>query len=608
MKSDNYRPDLSSLHEVLSTNRRYVIPDYQRRYRWNVSKIDELWEDIVDLYKEEDHRKNEYLLGSIVTVRGSNKSPEIVVDGQQRLVSLTLMFCAIRNSLKRHLIGANNEVRNEINNLIKQINGRIFEKQNVFIKLNHPADRSLLNHICRNGDQNSDYDPLQARAGKTIHKNYDALCVHANALCKDLKISNSNPNGISVLKEIIDAMTDRVCVIDVSVEDENDAQQIFEALNSKGQQLTQSDLIKSYLIQKSPDAKKDWDDAMSPFESEIKRNPRKSDEFIYYSLLSRYAIGKDVGKRELYKHVKNEVKDESAANKFIAELKEDVEITHGLENPQSSLPLDHLLHGLKQVNAIYFRRPIIAAVRKWGWKDQRTKELIDCLLKFFFMYRSICKMDVGKIRSIARDVTKDIIEGGVDLQITDVCRKPLEVVGKSPKNGSTKLNLDEFHNRFLDDFNNGDYDRRGVIMYIFISIERLLQEQHFNIPAEGIDVEHVFPQKPNTSAWPNYTELKAYKNNIGNLTLLPHRWNKTLQNYSFEVKKTGVKGDKRIILTGKDSKDKNGEPIICSYQNSKFKINGDIQKCNKWGVDEVVKRRGRLQDHAEKIWNLREYL
>lgn len=609
MKSNNYRPDLSSLHEVLANKRRYEIPDYQRRYRWDVSKVDELWEDIVDLYKDDDHRKVEYLLGSIVTVRGTDKTPEKVIDGQQRLVSLTLMFCAIRNSLKGYLANANDVLTGEINNLTNAINEYVYESHDVFIKLNHVADRSLFEYICHTGNRDGDdYEKRRARTGKSIHKNYAALCVHADALCNDLGISNSNLDGIMKLKEIINAITNRVCVIDVTVEDENDAQQIFEALNSKGQQLTQSDLIKSYLIQKSSDAKKNWDDALAPFESELKRNPRKADEYIYYSLLSRKTTSKDVAKRELYKQVKAQVSDEDSADEFIAELKEDIMIIKDLEKPHQESSLGHLLHGLKQLNAIYFRRPILAAVRRWGWDDQRTEELVEFLLKFFFMYRSIRKMDVGNIRNIARYMTASILDKENDFQIKAACRKSLESVGKMTTVGSSaQLNLDEFHERFLENFVSADYDRRQVILYAFISIERMLQANQFTIPEKGVDVEHVFPQRSHIDAWPNLAELKRYKNNIGNLTLLPHRWNNTLQNFSFVAKKTGMNNGKEIVLTGKDSTDKNGKPIVCSYQNSNFKINDDIQTRAKWGVDEVIERQACLRKYAEKIWNLRDY-
>lgn len=618
MKSGNYRPDLSSLREVLSDNRRYKVPDYQRRYCWETSKIEELWQDVIGLYKDQDHRKDEYLLGSIVTVHGDNSNGvEVVVDGQQRLVSLTLMFCAIRNTLNNHLVGADVDLKNKIENLITSINARIHEKEDVFIELNGTSDAKLLKHICRHGkpDKQSkeyqQYVELVKPAGKAINKNYNALCVEATSLYNSLNISNSNPEGINELDEIIKAVMDRVCVIDITVEDENYAQQIFEALNSKGQQLTQSNLIKSHLIQKSPDAKKEWGIALAPFEKEIKNNPRKSDECIYYSLLSRCADGKDVGKRDLYKCAKKCAVDKDSADDFIARLKEDIAITHELEKPRSDSPLDHTLHGLKQVNAIYFRRPIIAAVRRWGWKDKRTSILIEFLLKFFFMYRSVCKMDIDKIRNIARYVTNDIIntKNDDDLQIKNLCRIALKELGKTGGRSNTKLDLSEFHDGFLREFGNIEYDRRKVALYVFISIERLLQKDQFVIPATGFDVEHIFPQKPTMAAWPNRKELKEYKNNIGNLTLLPYRWNRVLQNYSFKVKKTGMKDNGEMtILTGKDSKDKNGESIVCSYQNSNFKINDDLKNCNSWDSDKINERQLALKEHAEKIWNLKEYL
>ena len=116
-----------------------------------------------------------------------------------------------------------------------------------------------------------------------------------------------------------------------------------------------------------------------------------------------------------------------------------------------------------------------------------------------------------------------------------MCKKVLEVVGKTDESGKTNLN--EFHERFLNEFTDIEYDRRKVILYVFISIEHFLQKGQFVIPVKGFDVEHIFPQKSNLTAWPNRKELKKYKNNIGNLTLLPYRWNRILQNYGFEVKK-----------------------------------------------------------------------
>lgn len=610
MKSEKYEVDLSSLHYILRNKRFHNIPPYQRHYDWDVTKVEELWEDIVNMYEDQDHREDEYLLGSIVTVRNSDKTYD-VVDGQQRLITLTLMFCALRESIKSYLVKANDSLKIELNHVIDEINDRVVKNEDVFIKLNNSKDESLFNAICR-ADTDGDFKKIRTRAGKALYKNYDELLRRAKSLCDRIDIINSNTNGIKELKEILKSITEHVRLIDITVKDENDAQQIFETLNSKGQPLTQADLIKSYLIRKSQDVRDDWNRAFAPFEKKIKDNNKKADGYIYDSLVSRnYEIdGKDVGKRELYKAVKKYVKGKDGAKLFIAELEEDMDIISKLEKPQSNSTLVHLLHGLNQVDARYFRRPIIAAIRSWGWKDDKTKFLIEILLKFFFMYRTICKMDVDKLRSMARELTRMIDKrNSDDVKITDLYKKVFEPVYK--RDDLDRLNLDEFHNRFLDDFVNYEHTSSDVTKYIFISIERDLQDDQLIVPEKGFDVEHIFPQKPDKADWINYAELTLYKNNIGNLTLLPHNWNSALRNYSFNVKKTGMKiNGQKIILTTKSGKavtDGNGKPIVCSYENSKLALNQGLQKSNKWDREEIKNRQQFLKIHAKKIWDLREY-
>lgn len=610
MKSEKYEVDLSSLHYILRNKRFYNIPPYQRQYNWDTSKVEELWEDIVNMYEDRDHRDDEYLLGSIVTVR-KNDNTEDVVDGQQRLISLTLMFCALRESVKSYFDKVGDSVKIELKYAVDEINERVHKNNNVFIKLNNSKDESLFNAICR-ADNSKDFKKVRTRAGKALYKNYEELRRRAKSLCDRIDIANSNSNGIKELNEILKSMTEHVRLIDITVKDENDAQQIFETLNSKGQPLTQSDLIKSYLIRKSQDVKDDWSRAFAPFEKKIKDNHKKADGYIYDSLVSRNyeADGKDVGKRELYKAVKNRVKGKDDAKAFIAELEEDMDIVSKLEKPQSDSPLTHLLHGINQVDARYFRRPIIAAIRTWGWKDDKVKCLIEVLLKFFFMYRTVCKMDVDKLRSMARELTRMINNTSSDsIKITDLYRKIFEPIYK--KDEYDKLDLEEFHERFLGDFINYEHTSSDITKYIFITIERNLQDEQLVIPEKGFDVEHIFPQKPTKNEWPNYGELTPYKNNIGNLTLLPRNWNNALKNYSFEVKKTGTKlNGQKIILTNKSGKiinDRDGNPIICSYENSRLALNQDLQKSKKWDRSEIKKRQSFLETHAKKVWDLREY-
>ena len=606
--------NLSPLQSVLDDSRSYRIPPYQRRYTWELARVEELWEDVVEMYKDPDRKKDEYLLGSIVTV-SKKGGVEDVVDGQQRLVSLTLMFCALRDSLNHYLSKADGDLKSEIRSMIKIINDRIRDGHDTFIELNNLEDSRLLAAICRENKTDEELKSLKSQAGKALHQNYDELSRCAGYLCEQIGILKPDLSGVEKLNEIIKAVTSRVFVVDINVKNENDAQQIFQALNSTGQSLTEADLIKNHLILKNQGGQSvdgEWKKAFAPFAKKIRSNPKKSDSYIYDSLLSRnYQIikagtikdgkrvfaSKDVGKRELYKAVKDklELDKNYTVMDFIDDLRIDMEIIKVLENPQlNDHTLNHMLYGLKQIHAVYFRRPIIAAVRKWGWESDKTRSLIEFLLKFFFMYRTVCKMDIDKIRSIARDLTKEL-----------KLHNPGEIVNFYKIILNKIPNLKEFHDQFHDKFVKQEYTRDAT-KYILISIECDLQKE-FEVQTK-FDIEHVFPQKHKPKAWPNHTELEQYLDNIGNLTLLPSKWNRALQNYNFDVKKTGVKGKDDIVTLPGKSGVVNGKQIKISYETSSLELNKYFKACDKWGKEELLKRQEVLQEHAKKIWNLEKYV
>ena len=597
-----FKVTLSPLQNVLTFTRSYQVPRYQRPYTWKVGRVEELWDDLVEGYKNQGRMGEEYLLGSIVTVECGEKAE--VVDGQQRLVSLTLMFCALRDSLRVHQDQSSGEVEVAIQNLISRIECSIFDESGLLIELNNNDDQILFDAICRACETKD----AKKNASKAFLQNYNKFCRRSENLYDEINIGNHNLTGVKKLNNIIDAITHRVFVVDIVAENEDEAGQIFQALNSKSQTLTQSDLIKNYLIQQSEGIETAWNAAFTLVEKGLKGKPEKADDYVYDSMISRYCQmnNKDVGKKYLYKAVKeSRVKNQEAVKKFVAELKIDIEIIHKLENPTSdNSEMSHMLYGLKQLNARYFRRSIIAAVRLWGWDDRKTHSLIDLLLKFFFMYKTVLKKDIDKIRSIARNLTKKLVNCTGEIKITDLYEIVLEPIYKSQE--KNKEDLEDFHKRFLDDFIVQQY-RDNSIKYIFISIERDLQKE-FNVVPGGYDVEHIFPQNADPTEWPNHLELKPYTNNIGNLTLLPHRWNEVLQNYSFKVKKHGIKNDgKKITIRGKYGKDPNGKSIIICYKNSKLELNRQIHSKKEWDRNEILDRQCVLRKYAESVWDLREY-
>lgn len=599
MTASNFFVTLSPVGVLLHQTRAYEIPGYQRPYAWTEEKIDELWDDLIGPADDRKGLNEEYLLGSMVTIKKDGVYD--VIDGQQRLVSMTLMYCAIRDALKKYDGVGDEKFKDGVRDLVRDLNTRIVYRDRKFIKLNDASADQLFSDICCERDVK--------KVTAKLYKNYTNLYERAGKLLMDLHIEKLEYGRLEDLRDIVNAVTFRVYVNEIMTTSEVDALQVFQALNARGQKLTQSDLIKSHLFGKDDSVTKDWGSVFALFSKEIKRNDKKMDDLVYDSIMSRNwkweLDNKYVSKQKMYEAVKERVKNADDVTKFVTDLARDVEIIDKLEHPRDeySVKLKHVLHGLNQVKAVYFKRPIIAAVRCWGLEDRTTFSIIEVLLKFFFMYRTVCRMDIDELRRLARDLTDEIETGGKNVKVSDVHKKLVckieEMLGSQ---GDKKAGINAFHSRFAKQFTTRDYTDDAA-KYVLISISQHRQK-NFPVPAKGFDLEHVFPKKSTKEDWPDYEKLEEVKNNIGNLTLLPRPWNSKLGNYTFDVKKTGRKSNGAFIHSGKDA---NGNPRVVSYTESELTLNEYFARCTAWDSAEVLKRGQDLQKDAIKIWTLYEY-
>ena len=572
-----------TIETMLDGKTRSVIPKYQRAYSWVGTQVDELWNDLIDNYKNDSGHF--YVLGPLVTVKqpGINSSIEIV-DGQQRLVTLTLLFCALRDSLAKHKPADVGDEK-DYDDLISEISKSIVADGEPLITLNNVGDDYVFASVCTEAGM-----PRQnVKPNKQIIDNYHILLNHTGELCKWHFDTKTPRDAIRDIKKILNSIKKNTYFVYVEINDEDYSYQVFQSLNSKGQKLSQSDLIKSLLLNISKNDSDSIEDSWNKImrSNTIKKNP---DDFLYYSMLSRTCPKSQDGsdeilKMKLYSIVKKNCKEPSAVKKYLQDLSEDLHVIEMLNRPnmvglQNNYDRDfvHLFYGLKQINAKYFRRPIIAACREWGLSD-KTKSLIDCLLKFFFMYRTISKLDIDQIKRIAKDVTCQILDKR-DLD------EILYTILKSERLGSTIDNIDQ--ERFMNEFKNSINDLNNpVATYILYSLEKNLGDfQDIRVNFRKYNIEHIFPNNPNDD-WANKDELRTHKNRLGNLTLLDTKWNDFLQNRSFEDKMN--KGER-------------------CYSKSDLALNKKhLTEYRKWGVKEIEDREKKLIEHAKEIWDLSEY-
>ena len=226
----------------------YQVPPYQREYSWDKKRWEALFDDI-------DESKDDYFLGSIICIedKDTNKLPENknlkvldVVDGQQRLITLSLLFVALYTFLEEHMKKLDDDKeKEEIQEKKNDIKRRLFWKEESRFRI-HPQIQN---------DNLQDYKSILSNAGITEYL-YKSDKMDNRTVSRAFKYFESriktkfdNEEGmksvISFLKRVNDS-----CLVKIVVESHADACILFESLNDRGMPLTPVDLIKNKILAK----------------------------------------------------------------------------------------------------------------------------------------------------------------------------------------------------------------------------------------------------------------------------------------------------------------------------------------------------------------------
>ncbi|MGI9307011.1 MAG: DUF262 domain-containing protein [Gammaproteobacteria bacterium] len=274
----------------------FQIPEYQRLYKWNKDEINELWSDLYQAFTDD---KDNYFLGSIITAENREDRYRDIVDGQQRITTLMILFCVIRDEYPDFNIST--ELKKEVtSDTIKD-------------SIKHRANNRI--RFRTDDDSQSDFESYIINDGAT--KKITKL-----PTMKELRKENSKYKFMQtafmfrkLLKEKLSSTEERfkffnflfqkVQVIRIDCKDVNSAITLFQVINTRGLDLETSDLIKSFLIaqiapsenEKKNQFKADWNSTkQNADDSEIKLD-------VLINIYQYYALVKEQGKN-LYENLK----------------------------------------------------------------------------------------------------------------------------------------------------------------------------------------------------------------------------------------------------------------------------------------------------------------
>ena len=534
----------------------FAIPVYQRDYNWQEKHCKQLFEDILNVGKDIDITS--HFIGSIVYIHegvyGIGEKEFYVIDGQQRMITITLLHIALYHRLKE----SKEEYADEIYELYL-VNK--FSKRDIKLKLLPPEENlNILNKILE-----ENWEELEDYQDRNIVKNYKFF--------KEI-ISNYSNEEIEYLL----AGLDKIIYVDIALEkDKDDPQKIFESLNSTGLDLSQGDLIRNYILMDLEREKQNlvYKNLWLPIENNCKislGNEIKnyvSDFIRDYLTLKNGKIPSKPKVFEEFKEFYDKNNDEQLED--IKNFSE--EYSHIIKpNTEKDKEIRKELENLKVLDQTVINTFLIGILRDYRENKIVKDEILEILklLQSYIWRRFITEKPSNALNKIFQ---------GMYLKISKD-QKYYKSLEESLLNQDFPTD-DELKEALKT---KNVYKDKEKLRYVFKELENYNHNELIDFENEKITIEHIFPQKPNKSWKEKYSdyeleEMKTFKDTISNLTLTGS--NANLGNKSFL--------DKR-------------NDDIHGYKNSKLYLNKYLGKLNEWNLSAMEGRFEELFKNIIKIW------
>ena len=591
-----FTPKEQSLFELLGPRVKYAVPKFQREYSWKSEKIDDFWTDVERNFqksiKNPNDQDNSYYLGGVVILDDSeNYEKLILVDGQQRFATITILLCLTRDWLKKieedeksspELKRLASEKKSRIENFI-QMETASGELDDYKLELNERNKNFFRRLVLTPGipeKKIEDQSKTENASEKNIFSCYESL---NNKLQKFLETTN-NDKIPQVLLEFVNLTLEFVTVISITVHREEDAFDIFETLNQRGQKLAIADLVKNLLLKNTSNTKRDHiDNNWRTMLSNLGDDPN-IDQFLIYSWFSRrfFKNGKLI-KNDLFKKIKEHNVDPRRVELYVDELLEDSEIYQAIIDPESQSEFwksdSEIIKNLSGINTLdgsYVIPPIISAYRNYKSDFESLRSITRMILVYFFRYKIIGDGHANDVESLMIELSQNI--SGFDEEYNPKTYSIDELKNKL----QSKIDIDD---EFENQFKVKQIKKSSYLRYIFTEIEESLAGKRVEElrPVKKLTLEHVIPQK--YEKWQPFFDEKKIINpetlvhRLGNMTILTKKMNSEIQDDVFDIK------------------------LEKAYKKSHFKLNEEIaEKYSEWTPKVITERQQMMAKKAKKIW------
>lgn len=529
---------------------RFIIPPYQRPYRWGINECETLWNDVVNAFNDSD---DEYFLGSIIAF--SDKKDEFqIIDGQQRITTFTLLFRAFYECFKTESNSekAKGDFEKAFGTCIweyERDKGFKFESRHLQSEVATDREKESLNQIL---SEKIDENLLEEDSKKI--KNNRSPYVQNYLYFRDKLEKLKGPQALSWSNFCDFVLGKNLFVLFVVCDSQESAMTIFNTLNSRGMPLSNADVLKGYLYKhhKEQGNIDGFIDQWSEIEANIESVESNKDVNLDFLFLQ-------------YMHIIRAVnKDFDTTTPSLL----DFFTKASDEKSKDKVTWGHRGGWLYKDETM----PFITLLTNFWLKPQdylQDKSLLYMKVLFLFQnssWKSFVSCLVWKNRELmCKDSDKEVDTKAVSAEFEAPLLELLKIVSLLFVNDQAttnktdhivfKLNVNLLHNAYLPsriekfpypypnkdtffkNFNNRTTRRVKYLLYLYAYVYDDFSQP---IDASSLEVEHILPkqwQNANFNGWDEESH-KEYLEQIGNKILLPKKSNVKCADHFFAQKKT----------------------------------------------------------------------
>lgn len=551
-----------NFQDLIGNGKSYKVPPYQRDYSWTEEQWEDIWQDLLELLSD---KKNRHYMGAVV-VKAETDREFLIIDGQQRIATLTILALAVI----KHLQAMAETIDHEQNlERAKTLRAR-------FIGDKDPASLLEISKLTLNQYDNGFFQDYlvqlrEPNLPRALPRSNKLLWECYQYFLNQLKTQEMfQTNGQKVAELMSEVVARQLLFILITVDDELSGYTVFETLNARGLELTTADLLKNYLFSKFR-AKNDIDSAQRRWQILIgKTRQEKFSQFLRFHYLTKYP---QIRTGRLFKVIREEVKTAQNALELLEVLEKRAEVFEALNDPSHLLWFDipEAKVYIRELNL--FKATQMTPLLFTGYEQLNSAEFVKVLKlisTITFRYHVISGLNPNEMEKAYHRAAKAVMnqEASTASAIFDLL---LPVYVSDEKFRS------DFEIRQFSPSSQG----KKIAKYILCKLESDADGKARDFETDPGTIEHILPENP-SEEWESSFPRPRWEDwvyRLGNLTLLEASFNRDLNNMPYSTK-------------------------VSVYATSAYQLNQQIavDAPEAWTPNQIENRQKKMAQRALHLW------